>query len=67
MLIGEVMGKNKSYPGDRFFPAGDYDHIYYIELGDGVERPIPFNNHDNPLMAAELFVARESISRANIE
>jgi len=36
-------------------------------LGNGGEKPLPFNNDDNPMYAAELFIAREGISKANIE
>lgn len=43
------MGQNNQYEGDKFFPKGNYDNIFKIELGDGVERALPFNNGDNPL------------------
>jgi hypothetical protein len=32
------------YPGDEYFPADEYDHIFDVELGDGIMRKLPFNN-----------------------
>lgn len=49
------------------FPAGEYDHVFDIELGDNVMRKLPFNNGGNALDAAEKFCIRESIGRANVE
>mmetsp|Transcript_37553 Transcript_37553/g.57529 ORF Transcript_37553/g.57529 Transcript_37553/m.57529 type:complete len:94 (+) Transcript_37553:1061-1342(+) len=37
----------KVYPGDQMFPAGEYDHIFDVELGDGIMRKLPFNNGGN--------------------
>ena len=48
------------------FEAGEYDHIFDVELGDGIHRKLPFNNGSNPLTAAEKFCARENLSRANL-
>ena len=49
------------------FPAGEYDHVFDVELGDNVMRKLPFNNGSNVYEAAEKFMARENISRVNIE
>ena len=66
-LIGDAIGPNNYYEGDRFFPSGKYDHLFKIDLNGGDEKVLPFNNGDNPLYAAEKFIAREQISKANIE
>ena len=62
--LGEMLGaKPKTkYPGDRFFPAGDYDYVFSIEDESGVGKKLPFNKGDNTLLAAEKFLAREQLS-----
>lgn len=57
----------KVYPGDDLFPAGEYDHIFDVELGDNVMRKLPFNNGANAITAAEKFCIREQLGRANID
>ena len=49
------------------FPAGEYDHIFDVELGDNIMRKLPFNNGDNAIGAAEKFCVREGLGRANID
>lgn len=49
------------------FPAGEYDHVFDVELGDNVMRKLPFNNGDNALVEAEKFCVREELGRNNIE
>jgi len=66
-LIGEAVGPNNFYEGDRYFPSGIYDNIFKVDLGGGGEKSLPFNNGDNPMAAAETFIAREGISKSNIE
>jgi phospholipase A-2-activating protein len=41
------------------FDEGEYDHIFDVDLGDGFNRKIPFDNGGNPYEAADKFVARE--------
>jgi phospholipase A-2-activating protein len=41
------------------FEEGEYDHIFDVDLGDGFNRKIPFDNGGNPYEAADKFVARE--------
>jgi phospholipase A-2-activating protein len=77
--VGEVVDPNagagssgmavapKYYDGDALFPAGEYDHIFDVELGDNVMRKLPFNNGENAITAAEKFCVRESLGRANID
>jgi phospholipase A-2-activating protein len=77
--IGEVVTGNsessnmgavsvtKHFPGDALFPAGEYDHIFDVELGDGLMRKLPFNNGANPYQAADKFMSREGLGRANVE
>ena len=33
-----MMPATKHYPGDHVFPAGEYDHVFDVDLGDGVMR-----------------------------
>lgn len=49
------------------FEAGEYDHIFDVELGDNIMRKLPYNNGGNPMLAAEKFCVREGLSRANVE
>lgn len=49
------------------FPAGEYDHVFDVELGDNVMRKLPFNNGANAIEAAEKFCVREGVGRANID
>lgn len=62
-----MMPAPKVYPGDALFPAGEYDHIFDVELGDGIMRKLPYNNGGNPLDSAEKFCSREGLSRVNVE
>ena len=57
----------KHYPGDQLFPAGEYDNIFDVELGDNIMRKLPFNNGENAISAAEKFCVRENLGRANID
>lgn len=73
-LIGDVQLPSapptetvKYYEGDRLFEAGEYDHIFDIEIGDGVLRKLPFNNGGNPDEAANKFCVREKFGKSNIE
>lgn len=68
-LIGEVMeikSKKKSWPGDKYFPAGEYDYIFDVELS-GNYTQIPINKEDNCLVAAEKFIARENLHRNYVD
>jgi phospholipase A-2-activating protein len=58
-----AVGGTKQYPGDSLFTAGEYDHVFDVELGDGVMRKLPFNNGGNHLESAEKFCMREGINR----
>lgn len=72
--IGDVMNptatidaNGKTYEGDKMFPAGQYDHVFDVDLGDGILRKLPFDNGSNTLEAATKFVMREGIQRAYTE
>ena len=70
-LIGTVTGsaapEKKKFPGDRFFPAGDYDFIFDVEVGEGGKKALlPFNRGENFLLVAEKFCAREEIGKDNV-
>lgn len=49
------------------FPAGSYDHIFDVDLGDGILRKLPFDNGANPLEAADKFILREGLHKAFCE
>jgi phospholipase A-2-activating protein len=49
------------------FPAGEYDHIFDVDIGDGMHRKLPFNNGSNVAEASDKFLARENIGRDNCE
>jgi len=55
------------YEGDRLFEAMEYDHIFDVDLGDGVMRKLPFNNGGNYYEAADKFVIREGLSKLMVE
>jgi len=70
--IGDVImpggrDQGKQYPGDEVFAAGEYDHIFDVELGDGVMRKLPFNNGDNTLVASDKFMMREGLPKGYVE
>jgi phospholipase A-2-activating protein len=48
----EGMTQSRYYPGDKYFDAGEYDHIFDVDDDSGVKRQIPFNDGDNALEAA---------------
>ena len=56
----------KPYSGDQYFPAGEYDFLFDVELGEARMAVLPFSAGDNPLVAAERFCAREVINKSNI-
>ncbi len=60
-------GGTKNYQGDQLFAAGEYDHVFDVELGDGIMRKLPFNNGAGFLEAADKFCSREGLSRVNVE
>lgn len=71
--IGEVVGTSldqqsqgssrKYYNGDHIFPAGEYEYIFDVDLGEGITKKLPYNNTQNPLETAEKFIAREGMRR----
>jgi phospholipase A-2-activating protein len=66
-LVTGSSGGKKSYPGDQFFPAGEYDYVFDVELGDGASKALlPVNNDDNPLVVAEKFCAKELINKSHV-
>jgi phospholipase A-2-activating protein len=64
---GPPPGAPKHYDGDLLFPAGEYDHIFDVELGDNIMRKLPFNNGSNAIQAADMFCAREGLGKANVD
>jgi len=61
------VAETKHYPGDDLFPAGEYDHVFDVEIGDGVMRKLPFDNGASFLEASDKFCSRENLSRVNVE
>lgn len=67
MPSGPPPETTKYYEGDRLFLAGEYDHVFDVDSGDGVIRKLPFNNGGNADEAANKFCVREGFSKGNIE
>ena len=72
--IGEVVGAKakegagrKIYEGDRFFPQGEYDYIFDVDLGENITKRLPYNNNQNPLETAEKFITREGMGRGYVQ
>jgi len=73
--IGDVVGQDgdqqqssgKTYAGDHIFPAGEYDYVFDVDMGDGYNRLLPFNDGDNELIVAEKFIGREGINHSFVE
>jgi len=67
--IGEVTGgsgnEKKNFPGDRVFPAGEYDFVFDVEWTDKTAK-LPYNHGQNPMAVAEAFCAREGVGKDNI-
>jgi len=57
----------KHYEGDPLFKAGNYDHIFDVDCGDGVLRKLPFNDGSNIDEAANKFCIKENFSKIHIE
>ncbi|CAD7931002.1 unnamed protein product [Amoebophrya sp. A25] len=68
-LIGEVTGRPRTaYEGDQFFPAGEYDYVFDVEVGEGGRTAkLPYNEGDNQLVTGEKFCAREGIHKSMLE
>ena len=49
---GGAISQSKYYNGDKYFEAGEYDHIFDVEDDSGIRKLIPFNDGGNPLEAA---------------
>lgn len=65
--VGEVMAQGtqekRHYHGDRFFPKGEYDYIFDVDLAEGAPKAkLPFNEGDNALVVAEKFLTREGMN-----
>jgi len=65
--VGGQGALTKQYPGDAIFAAGEYDHVFDVDLGDNVMRQIPFNNGSSPYEASDKFLAREGLGRSYTE
>lgn len=65
--VGEVMAQGNSekrqYEGDRFFPKGDYDYVFEVDIAEGAPKSkLPYNEGENPLIVAEKFLTREGMN-----
>ena len=50
-----VVDQLKQYPGDGMFEAGEYYHVFNVELGDKFMRNLPFNNGSKAIQSTEKF------------
>jgi phospholipase A-2-activating protein len=66
--IGEVTGQAEktNFAGDDYFPAGEYDFVFDVELGEERRAKLPFNKGQNPMNAAVAFLEREKLNRAHL-
>ncbi len=56
-------GGKRQYQGDRFFPAGEYDYVFDVDIAEGAPKSLlPYNEGDNPLVVAEKFLTREGMN-----
>lgn len=65
--VGEVMAQGaaekRHYHGDRFFPKGEYDYVFDVDVNEGSPKSLlPYNEGDNPLVVAEKFLTREGMN-----
>ena len=64
--VGEVMAQGsdkKHYHGDRFFPKGEYDYVFDVDIAeDAPKSQLPYNEGDNNMVVAEKFLTREGMS-----
>ena len=73
-LVGEVITQSQPkpagkqyYPGDDYFPAGEYDHLFNVDdESGGPVKIIPFNNGANALVEAEKYCKREGLQKGFI-
>jgi hypothetical protein len=56
----------KFFTGDSHFSEGFYNHIFDVELGDGIIRKIPFNNNGNYFETAHKFLSREGLPKMHL-
>lgn len=64
VLMGDVQGQAHPkvyYPGDKYFPAGEYDYVFDVQDDSGISKKLPFNDGENPLTSAEKFLVREGM------
>lgn len=68
-LIGDVIGgkgqskAKKQFPGDMYFEAGEYDHIFDVEDDTGASKLLPYNEGESFYQTAEKFCLREGYSK----
>lgn len=65
--VGEVMAQaateKSHYHGDKFFPKGEYDYVFDVDVGDDAPKAkLPYNEGDNSLVVAEKFLTREGMN-----
>lgn len=65
--VGEVMAQGthekRHYHGDRFFPKGEYDYVFEVDVAEGAPKSkLPYNEGENPLVVAEKFLTREGMN-----
>ena len=65
VVTQQPQAPRRHYQGDRFFPAGEYDYVFDVDVAEGAPKAqLPFNEGDNPLVVAEKFLTREGMGLA---
>ncbi|CAK67180.1 unnamed protein product (macronuclear) [Paramecium tetraurelia] len=67
MIGGEESSQKKIFYGDKYFEAGEYDHIFDVEDGNGIAKLMPYNEGENLYVTAEKFCLREGYSKNYIQ
>lgn len=61
------MKESRYYPGDKYFDAGEYDHVFDVDDDSGQRKLIPYNDGGNALSSAEKYCMREGLTKGYIE
>jgi phospholipase A-2-activating protein len=63
-LLTILAQKRKYYPGDKYFPEGEYDYLFNVENDEGATSILPYNEDQGTWEVAEKYCCREGLSKA---